>query len=263
MRLRKAALIALGCVFVGVLLAALAGSPLVLILIDHRITANWSDVGNIGQAYGAISALLSGIAVGGVALSLLMQAHQTRIDQARGMRVSQLELMKVLLEDPSLRPVSPIANAYPGPAWRKSIYLNLMFKYLEMGYEIGYFSETSIRTHTTNYFQIEHAREWWGRARDDYRPDAHSRRLRRFLRIVDEQYAKAVAERAAFGETGEIPDEEVVERVRPSRMSPGGVRVLVVCVSVAAPVVVCLGWRFVSRAGARWRMARGQGRGAN
>jgi hypothetical protein len=46
-------------------------SPLVLRLLASSFNLNWSNLSNIGQTYGAVSALITALALGGVVISLL------------------------------------------------------------------------------------------------------------------------------------------------------------------------------------------------
>jgi hypothetical protein len=50
----------------------------------------------------------------------------------------QIELMRMLLEDPTLRPVSPSLPEAEAAYRRRAIFANLMFRYLELGFEIGW-----------------------------------------------------------------------------------------------------------------------------
>ena len=59
------------------LLAIVAPSPLALTaLLNFKL--NWSRLSSIGQTYGAVSALLSSLAISGIAISLLYQARDSR-----------------------------------------------------------------------------------------------------------------------------------------------------------------------------------------
>jgi hypothetical protein len=56
-------------------------SPLLLRQIAKLGGVDWAKLSNIGQTYGAASAILSALAVGGVAISLFLQAN--RVGQTR------------------------------------------------------------------------------------------------------------------------------------------------------------------------------------
>jgi hypothetical protein len=172
----------------GLLLVGFFASPLILLLIDRAFDADWTRLANIGQTYGAASALLAGLAVGGVAASLAMQVRQVRISQIQAARMMHVELMQMLTADPVLRSTSPAAIGVSEDQWRRSIYTNLFFKYLEMGFLIGHISEESLRQHFAVQFRLEHVREFWRHTRETFRTDADRGGPRRFFQIVDEQY---------------------------------------------------------------------------
>lgn len=140
---------------------------------------------DVGQAYGGPSALLSGIAMIGVTAALVFQVRQFKTGQAIEIRKMQIELMRMLVDDPSLRPVSP---NYPGVGLqerRRAIYSNLMLKYLELGYEIGYVSRESVEIQLAEQFRIDEIGEFWLRARPLFEASASNRAQRDFVELVD------------------------------------------------------------------------------
>jgi uncharacterized membrane protein len=92
-------------VFITIILLAIVGlvilSPLALAGIAH-FRSDWIQLSNIGQTYGAISAILSALALGGILASLLYQARDSRIAHEQMIRTFQFELIKLELDDPSL-----------------------------------------------------------------------------------------------------------------------------------------------------------------
>src|SRR5215469_12947531 len=58
-------------------------SPLLLRQIARIHGVNWTMLGNVGQTYGAASALLSAIALIGVSASLVIQGRQARNERLR------------------------------------------------------------------------------------------------------------------------------------------------------------------------------------
>ncbi|MEH1125250.1 DUF6082 family protein [Micromonospora sp. CPCC 206061] len=170
---------------------ALVASPLAVVLIaDQTVGVDWARLSDIGETYGAASAVLSGLAVVGVAISLIVQSRQLRVGQIQAMRVMQLELMRLLLEDPMLATISPTSLGVSREQWRREIYLNLLFKYLEMGYATKYVPEGSLREHIRDQFQVEGARVFWGRARPLWASNRSNNARRRFFDIVEAEYAR-------------------------------------------------------------------------
>lgn len=206
-RLAMGATLSIGA---ALLLVGFAASPLLLLAIDRWVILDWPRLSEIGQAYDAASALLAGVAVVGVAISLLMQLRQIRISQVQAARMMHMELMRMLTSDPLLRLTSSSAVDVSEQEWRKNIYTNLFFKYLEMGYEIGHISEVSLRQHFAGQFRLTHAREFWRRVGDTYRVDAATKATRRTYKIVEEEHRRALGRPGIdLAPTKQVPPGEI------------------------------------------------------
>jgi hypothetical protein len=184
---------------VGLVLLAIAPvsfltAPALLLRINEPITnTELERLSNAGQAYGGLSALLSGVATVAVAAALLLQVRQIRMSQAQGVRMIQIELMGMLIHNPELRPVSPTLGDVDRGQRLRDIYTNLMLRYLEMGYEIGYFPAQNIRAELLSQFAVEDIRRFWARTRPLQLTSINNKAQRRFAEIVDEAYGAAVA----------------------------------------------------------------------
>jgi hypothetical protein len=133
-----------------------------------------------------ISALISALALGGVALSLLLQVRQLKIAQLQASRAAQLELVKLAIENPGLNDTTDRWTADPA-GYPRHAYVNLVFKYLELSFAIGALSERSVRVQVAYLFDSTYSREWWHTAaREVFFTEANSGRERRFAAIVDE-----------------------------------------------------------------------------
>ena len=110
-----------------------------------RFRHDWVVLGNVGQAYGGASAVLSAIALIGVAGSLLLQARQHSIDRMAAVRTQQGHIYDVIREDPALYwPV--IGGVYDNEqSVRQRILLIEDLVYLLAGYETGYIPEGNLR----------------------------------------------------------------------------------------------------------------------
>jgi hypothetical protein len=154
-----------------------------------------------------LSVWLSVLAIGGVAISLFLQIHQLRIARFQSARTLQLELMQILMADDDL------LSWFPGTPGnrverRRLIYMNLMWKYLEMGLEIGYVSEAALREHLRQQISTPTGRRLWGQVGQLYRVEANTRARHRFAVIADEVFASLNAE---------IPGPQGRAVVRPAR----------------------------------------------
>jgi hypothetical protein len=181
----------LALVIVGLVVVLL--SPLIL----RELAAadlDWARLSDVGQTYGAASAILAMLALGAVAASLFVQARQTRTNSIQAVRQLHFELTRIELDNPPLyQPCWGPLNVSTMADKQRMIYTNQIFNYLRTGYEIGAFTERSFRGGLYNLFKGEVGREYWRLTRSEWREIADSRRLRAFIQIVDEQYAKAMA----------------------------------------------------------------------
>jgi hypothetical protein len=171
-------------------------SPLMLRGIDSIGGADWTRLSEIGQTYGAASAILSALALGGVAVSLFFQARQARAQQIQMVREYYRELVRMTLEDPEVylpchRPIKVPGLDLNGQ--RQHLFMRLRMNYAAMATEVGVLNEATLRGDLLEgIFQGTAGREYWKEAR--HRLAVNPRpATRRFVRIVDEEYNKAVA----------------------------------------------------------------------
>lgn len=106
------------------------------------------------------------------------------------MRFLQLELMRMLIGDLSLRN-SPGPSRVSPETRRRNIFTNLILKYLELGYEIGYIPEQALKLEMTDQFRDPEIRTYWEKVRSIYMARPANRTQRQFTAIVDEAYAAA------------------------------------------------------------------------
>jgi Family of unknown function (DUF6082) len=171
-------------------------SPLLLRQMGGLGGEDWARLSNIGQTYGAASAVLSALAVGGVVVSLFLQASQGRANQVQMVREYQRDLVRIMLDDPEL--YLPCWRSVELPdldinARRQHLFSMLRMNFGQMGYEVGIVSEPALRGDLLEgMFQGTAGREYWMDAR--YRRSLNrNARARRFWSIVDDEYKKAVA----------------------------------------------------------------------
>lgn len=187
---RSLRVVALSGLFAAVLAGVLV-SPWALGLVGAD-GVDWDRASAIGQAYEAASAVLSGLALGGIGLSIALQVranHQSRIQTVRQMH---MDLLKLALDDPLYRPCWGAPNS-ANIDDRQAMYINLILSYWQARWDIGSSDESVIRAQAIQFFRGEAPRLYWqeyGRARLSGIPE---RRRRGMTKILDEEYRKAVA----------------------------------------------------------------------
>jgi hypothetical protein len=176
------------------LIALIALSPLALKEVRFLPGLDWSRLSNIGQTYGAASALLTGLALIGVTGSLLFQARAVQASREQSSREHGAHLVEMSLNDPVYQRCwgdDPESHVAPDD-WRQRVYLNLIMSYWDRDYLLGALDDGELRHALDHFFRGEAARRWWADIRNHQAEIARVRRARRFVRIVNEEYEAAV-----------------------------------------------------------------------
>ncbi|MFD4764875.1 DUF6082 family protein [Streptomyces niveus] len=118
----------------------------------------------MSQTYGAVSVVLSAIALAGVALSLLYQVRQARTSNEQAIRDSHLQLATLALSDPNLLqawspPVAPVTLK----RHRQHLITSLALGKLLQCFRIGHLSVEKLAVKLDGHFRGEIAREQWER----------------------------------------------------------------------------------------------------
>ncbi|MBM4795096.1 hypothetical protein HXP44_24315 [Streptomyces sioyaensis] len=177
-----------------VLLALVSAAPFILEAAAPNYGKRWSMLSEIGQTYASISAVLSALAVVGVAYSLVLQAKQARLEKFQAMRTFQRDLLLMAMEDESLRPCWGPMHGLQGQEWRQHTYSRLIMAYLWMGAEAGGIPAASIRANAIEIMKSPPGRDYWQRSRDRWKLDACSARERQFVKIFEEEFQRRSSE---------------------------------------------------------------------
>lgn len=170
-------------------------SPFALEALAHS-KRDWSQLSNIGQTYGAISALLSSLALVGVVVSLLYQARDSQTAHEQVSRTLQHDLLKMELADLSLM------NAFGAPynlriasdftSMRQFLFIHMWVSFLAGNYAIGESSKVGVRNFAANeLFRSAAGRSYWEAVGRLQLGDSKGRR-NQFFQLLDEEYKKAL-----------------------------------------------------------------------
>jgi hypothetical protein len=167
---------------VGVLL--LSGLlPLAIVAAsDGRVS--WSDLANIGQAYGTVSALLSAFALIGVVGSLVLQRRQMQATRQYETKKMHLDLVRMAVENPLLLSVEGDVD----PDGQVKAYANLLVSHWALAWDVRAMTGRSVRANAARLFNQQVVRDWW---RDFGNSYATSAERRGFVKIMDEEYVRA------------------------------------------------------------------------
>lgn len=228
MQARRARTVALGAAVGGAAGVLFLASPLVLARVVADLPPDdVARMGDLGAAYGGISALLAGVAAGGVAAALIVQIRQFKTSQAQGMRMMQLELMKMLIQEPDLRPTSPSFPEASVETRRRAIFSNLMFRYLELGLEINYFTPESVKADLLEHFQIDEIRALWDKIRTRFAAGVVTAGQHRFMELIESAHQEATESAAAR-----------YSALRPSRRRTDRCRAVPIALSLAIGITI-------------------------
>ena len=174
-------------------IALVALSPFAFELLESINGVNWQRLSDIGQTYGAASALLSALAITGVAISLVLQAKEMASSRRQSSRTFHHELLRMAADEPRyLECWGP--RLYPTlDEERRGMYCNLILSFWQMNYENDNYPENALRFAAAEHFRGEVGRQNWAKIGRQRAQNSAGRRSRRFMQILDEEYQKAVA----------------------------------------------------------------------
>ncbi|MFF9981099.1 DUF6082 family protein [Streptomyces erythrochromogenes] len=146
---------------------------------------------DISQTYGAVSVVLSAIALAGVVLSLLRQVRPAHTSSGQASRESHLQLAALALIAPArLQAWSPPVSPVTMRRHQQHVITSLALGELLQRFRIGHLSVEKLAVKRDGHFRGEIAREQWDREGAGWRRtmEAGDRRDRAFVRLVEERY---------------------------------------------------------------------------
>lgn len=234
--------------------SSVAGAVLLVIASPYvmpwlaRTRSDWAELSNVGQAYGGIAAVLSGLAVVGVTVSLLFQWRQTRIQQGVALRERHFELLKLAVENPTYAwALSGGQTNDPVPLWAC---FNLVLSHLWLVWDLGEADATSLRIEAVDFFRNSAAREWWTNHGSKGWRALDLRRSRRYVAFIE----------SCVEEAGQLPHTSVPMPGTPRPAEPWKATVLgAVLGGIAVASGLVIGARIIRgpRGGIRSKGRRG------
>lgn len=192
----RRALLASALISVAVtVLVLVALSPLALRQLGFIRGVHWSQLSNIGQTYGAASALLTGLALIGVVGSMVFQVRAIKVSREQAMREQHAHLVEMALTDPIYqRAWGGLYDAYGSTdRYRQHGYINLIVSFWQNNYVLGGSSDQVLRGVAASMFRGEAGRDFWADTSDMRLQSAEGGRNKRFCQIMEEEYQKAIS----------------------------------------------------------------------
>ena len=148
------------------MVAAILVSPY-LVAIAIQQPTDISSLSEVGQAYGGVSAILSGIAILSVAATLAMQSYHVKVARVFAERQAHFNLMVLAFENPDLCALpDPLPECGVTP--RQAMFTNLWMGYWYGIWDVGDATDEAIQLLVSNMFKNRISRNWWGAVRGDW-----------------------------------------------------------------------------------------------
>lgn len=165
--------------FIGVVVVA--GLGLVAVLGPVVQSQTWIVWGNVGQAFGVLASVLSGLALAAVVIvfraqrqeianqqtELALQREYLREARAElhrsaeaNLRMLHVDLIRLALDDPQLADVWPISGV-PADRRRQYLYANLIVQHAWLQERVSVYSEEEMRSNLRYLFESPVIREFW------------------------------------------------------------------------------------------------------
>jgi multisubunit Na+/H+ antiporter MnhC subunit len=179
--LRGAALTAVSIVFIGIVL--LTGVGMVAVVARNGTSDAWGRWSSVGQAFGVLTAVISGFAVAALVVTFWMQlrelkAQRLELAQQRellseaksalhktaetGFRTVHIDLIKLAMADPTLAAVWPPLK--PGLSEERTtqyLYANLLIQQTWHMLRSGAYTEAEMQGNLRYLFRNPLIREYW------------------------------------------------------------------------------------------------------
>lgn len=179
---------------VVIIVAAVIGivfAPLGMALLAKG-NREWALLGNVGQAYGGVSAIISALALIGITGALLVQANQHKVDRLTAIREQHSHINSVIREDLQLYAPVMGADLEDERSLRRRLLRVEALQYLVSGFDSGLLTEETLRSEAfTEFFRYEENRQFWEMANSYWLAGARGRKQRKFVKIADEELAYA------------------------------------------------------------------------
>lgn len=194
------------------LIVAILASPLALQQLAGR-RFNWAHLSNVGQSYGAASAILSALAIIGVALALRVQVRESKESRNYSIREMHTNLMRIGMTDDKLLEAWGDLHVPDGLDLDVAIYANLIVNYLVSLYETRTASLEEIRRHVESIFDGATGREYWKANRDTWLV-FYRGRSKKVANMIEAEYRRSVANGPPGRPLPTTPDSQTSSRSR-------------------------------------------------
>lgn len=178
----------------ALLVAAVLFSPFALGWISHR-NVDWGKLGNVGQAYQAVAAVLTALALLFVAQQVRLQRQELRANRIEEHRRRHQEIRLLMMADPVYMAcwgTFDMGSAGTFEEKRQFQYLNLLFLSWLTSQRVG-LPLWDLEVVLAGIFEGKPGRDYWTRMRPVWVETYTSQQERKLIALVDASFAAAVA----------------------------------------------------------------------
>jgi hypothetical protein len=191
----------------------LLATPFALSYLGDMPNTDWARMSDVAETFGAIATLIGALTLGGVAVSLMMQARDNKLNREQTRRSFHLNLYAMAFDDPSLLECwgEVVPPSYSHDEHRQHVYVNQIVSFWSMLHKVDELPEDELRQLTAALFKRDPGRRYWHVAGPYRRALRGSRRTREFVAIVDDEYRKATANTESAAAPGTDPAEQPLQ----------------------------------------------------
>jgi hypothetical protein len=166
-------------------------SPLALRALDSG-QIDWTRLSNIGQTYGAVSAIVAAVALLGVMISLVIQNRDAKAARQSARRAHHVELMRMAMDDPRYMECWGPYLTDGFAAEGQYTYVNLIVANWYSEYQVGELPDSLLRASASSVFASGPGRLYWQTTGALWRDKYPGRRAKRFYQVLEETYQDAI-----------------------------------------------------------------------
>lgn len=181
------------------------GSPLALASLANLDTVDWSRLADVGESYGTASAILSAVAIGGLAASFLYQAQQLRLTRLHHVRGVQRDLLMRMVEEPDLGAAVGFSSGDENLSARQHAFILAWVQYLFLSYEGGVSTKSMLEKEVfPSMFSSESMLLFWQKYRSTWLDPGVPELQRAFGKLVDRAWKQAEPAQSTGARIGHI-----------------------------------------------------------
>ncbi|GIE95879.1 DUF6082 family protein [Paractinoplanes rishiriensis] len=183
--------LALSLIVFVVAMAGVVASPAILGTV-FVADARYASVGDVGQAYGAASAVVAVFALFVVMMSVFVQYRQLKAAQGLAHAEANEKLVQLAMERPEYQQCWGARIAPEGIGEDLFYYCSSVIKHYTTAWELRLIDESQAREYLQNLFDSEVPRRYWERNGNWHRRGRGRNRRERFRDLINDEYLSAV-----------------------------------------------------------------------